>query len=88
MTQFWRLFTSIYVQNFVDSVSMPTSTQLLEMFLGHDFNDVLKSNMQEVIDLFEQIPSFQKLYKDVKETTVDQLPTFQQLLEIVKTNVR
>ena len=64
MTQFWRLFTSAYVQDFVDSVSMPTSSQLIEMFIGSDFNDVLKSNMQEVIELFEQMPTLQQLYKD------------------------
>ena len=86
MTQFWRLFTSSYVQEFVDSVSMPTSSQLVEMFVGSDFNDVLQSNMQEVIELFERIPTFQEMYNDVKKTTVDQLPTLQDLRERVKTN--
>ena len=87
MTQFWRLFTSAYVQDLVDSASMPTSSQLVEMFVGSDFNDVFESNVQEVIDLFVQIPTIQQLYKEVKKTTFDQLPTFQQLLERVKTNV-
>ena len=65
---------------------MPTSSQLVEMFVGSDFNDVLQSNMQEVIELFERIPTFQELYNDVKKTTVDQLPTLQDLRERVKTN--
>ena len=32
MTQFWRLFTSDYVQEFVDTVSMPTSDELVRTY--------------------------------------------------------
>ncbi len=42
MTQFWRLFTSDYVQEFVDSVSMPTSDELVETYKSQ-FDKGLKS---------------------------------------------
>ncbi len=32
MTQLWRLFTSDYVQDFVDSVSMPTSDEWVRTY--------------------------------------------------------
>ena len=35
MTKFWRLFTSDYVQDFVDSVSIPTSRELAEPYTSH-----------------------------------------------------
>ena len=73
MTQFWRLFTSAYVQDFVDTVSIPTSDELVGMFIGNNFDEVLKSYQQNAINLFEQIPTFQQLYETVKKSTVDQL---------------
>ncbi len=47
MTQFWRLFTSAYVQDFVESLSMPTTNDLAEMFIGSNFDEVLNSYQKE-----------------------------------------
>ncbi len=32
MTQFWRLFTSDYLQDFLDSVSIPTIDELVKAY--------------------------------------------------------
>ncbi len=73
MTKFWRLFTSTYVQDFVDSLSMPTSDELAEIFIGSNFDDVLNSYKNEASKLFEQIPTFQQIYGKVRNSTIDQL---------------
>ncbi len=73
MTQFWRLFTSAYVQDFVDSVSIPTSDELVEMFIGNGFDDVLKSYKDEIANVIEQMPTFKQFYDGVKQSTIDQL---------------
>ncbi len=73
MTQFWRLFTSDYVQDFVDRVSMPTSDELLEMFGGSQFEEVLENYRRDMSDMLEQIPSFEEIYVKVKSSIIDQL---------------
>ena len=73
MTKFWRLFTSDYLQEFIDSVSIPTGDELTDMFLGTDFDNVLKNYKEEVLSMLEQIPSFKQLFELVKESTFDQL---------------
>ncbi len=73
MTQFWRLFTSAYVQDFVDSLSIPTSDELAEMFIGSNFDEVLNSYKKEASNLLEQIPTFQQVYEKVRNSTIDQL---------------
>ena len=73
MTQFWRLFVSSYVQEFIDSVSIPTSEQLVEMFIGSDFDQVLNNHKKEAMALFEKIPSVQEFFTILKESAVDQL---------------
>ena len=73
MTQFWRLFTSAYVQDFVDSLSIPTSDELAEMFIGSNFDEVLNSYREEASNLMEQIPTFQQVYEKVRNSTIDQL---------------
>ncbi len=55
MTQFWRLFTSVYVQDFIDSISIPTSDELIEMFIGSDFDDVLQSYKKEATNFLKKI---------------------------------
>ncbi len=73
MTKFWRLFTSTYVQDFVDSLSITTSDELAEIFIGSNFDDVLNSYKNEASKLFEQIPTFQQIYGKVRNSTIDQL---------------
>ena len=73
MTQFWRLFTSTYVQEFVDSLSIPTSDELVEMFIGSNFDNVFTRYKSEVSNFFEQIPTFQQVYEKVRNSTIDQL---------------
>ncbi len=45
MSQFWRLFTSDYVQDFVDSVSIPTSDEVVETYTSQ-FQKGLDSHKQ------------------------------------------
>ena len=57
MTQFWRLFTSDYVQEFVDSMSMPTIDDILDAYRS-EFEKELKGHRQNIENLFQKIPSF------------------------------
>ena len=57
MTQFWRLFASDYVQEFVDSVSMPTVDEILEMYRS-PFEKELKGYRENIENLLQQIPTF------------------------------
>ncbi len=78
MTKFWRLFTSAYVQEFVDSISMPTSDELVGIFIGNNFDEVLKSNQQTLINLFAQVPTFKEIFETIKKATMAQLEKNQQ----------
>ncbi len=51
MTQFWRLFTSDYVQNFVDTVSMPTSDELVETYRTQ-LDKGLEGHKQRIANFF------------------------------------
>ncbi|WP_269623443.1 hypothetical protein [Prochlorococcus marinus] len=56
MTQFWRLFTSDYVQDFVDSVSIPTMEELIGDYRTQ-FDKEYKAHQQNIIKLLQQIPT-------------------------------
>ena len=51
MTQFWRLFTSDYVQDFLDSVSIPTSEELVEAYT-RQFDKELTIHKEKLKNLF------------------------------------
>ncbi len=73
MTTFWRLFISAYVQDFIDSVSIPTSDHIIEIFIGSDFENVFNSHKKQISSLLEQIPSAQEIFSSLKESTIVQL---------------
>ena len=57
MTKFWRLFTSDYVQEFLDSVSIPTVDEILGTYNSH-FEKELKGYKQNIGNLIRQISTF------------------------------
>ncbi|KGG14157.1 MULTISPECIES: hypothetical protein [Prochlorococcus] len=50
MNQFWRLFTSDYVQDFVDSVTIPTSYDLVESY-RKQFDNEVKVHQENIASL-------------------------------------
>ena len=57
MTHFWRLFASDYVQEFVDTVSMPTVDEIVESY-SSQFLKELTVHRQNLGKLLEKIPTF------------------------------
>ncbi|AAQ00554.1 putative protein family PM-25 [Prochlorococcus sp. SS52] len=51
MTKFWRLFTSDYVQDFVDTVSIPTGDELIESYTSH-LDKELKIHKEKISNFF------------------------------------
>ncbi len=51
MAKFWRLFTSDYVQNFVDSVSIPTSDELAKSYVN-PFSKEVKLHKERMKSFF------------------------------------
>ncbi len=72
MTQFWRLFTSDYVQDFVDSKPMPTKDEIVETYTNQ-FNKVLTPHKQKVVNFFKKLPTFKQFIAIVKDPTILQL---------------
>ena len=72
MTQFWRLFTSDYVQDFVDSKPIPTKDEVVETYTSQ-FNKVLKIHKQKVSNFFQKLPTFEQFIAIVKDPTILQL---------------
>jgi len=72
MTQFWRLFTSDYVQDFVDSKPIPTKDEIVETYASQ-FNKVLKIHKQKVSNFFQKLPTFEQFIAIVKDPTILQL---------------
>ena len=72
MTQFWRLFTSDYVQDFVDSKPIPTKEEIAETYTSQ-FNKVLKPHAQKVKNFFQKLPTFEQFIAIVKDPTILQL---------------
>ena len=69
MTQFWRLFTSDYVQDFVDSNPIPTKDEIVETYTSQ-FNKVLKIHTQKVTNFFQKLPTFDQFVAIVKDPTI------------------
>ncbi len=65
MTQFWRLFTSDYIQDFVDSKPIPTKDELVETYTSQ-FDKVLDIHKRKVNNFFQKVPSFQQFIAIVK----------------------
>ncbi len=72
MTQFWRLFTSDYVQDFVDSKPIPTKDEIAETYTSQ-FNKVLNPHKQKVANFFQKLPSFKQFIAIVKDPTLLQV---------------
>ncbi len=72
MTQFWRLFTSDYVQDFVDSKPIPTKDEIVETYTSQ-FNKVLKTHTQKVTNFFQKLPTFEQFIAIVKDPTILQV---------------
>ena len=72
MTQFWRLFTSDYVQDFVDSKPIPTKDEIVETYTSQ-FNKVLTPHKQKVVNFFQKLPTFEQFIAIVKDPTILQL---------------
>ncbi len=51
MTKFWRLFTSDYVQDFLDSASIPTFDELVEPY-KREFDRDLKTYKENIKNYF------------------------------------
>ncbi len=51
MTNFWRLFTSDYVQDFVDSISIPTSAEVIEAYTS-EMDKELKIHKERLATFF------------------------------------
>ena len=47
MTNFWRLFTSDYVQDFVDSASIPTFDEFVETYKSQ-FDKEVKAHKEKI----------------------------------------
>ena len=69
MTQFWRLFTSDYVQDFVDSKPIPTKDEIVKTY-ATQFNKVLKIHKQKVSNFFQKLPTFEQFIEIVKEPAI------------------
>ena len=69
MTQFWRLFTSDYVQDFVDSKPIPTKDEVVETYTSQ-FNKVLEIHKQKVSNFFQKLPTFDQFIAIVKDPTI------------------
>ena len=70
MNQFWRLFTSNYVQDLVDSVSIPTTDEFVETVKGSQFDNGINSYKEKISNFFQAIPTFQQFIERVKDPTV------------------
>ena len=69
MTQFWRLFTSDYVQDLVDSKPIPTKDEIVETYTSQ-FNKVLNPHKQKVANFFQKLPTFGQFIAIVKDPTI------------------
>ena len=69
MNQFWRLFTSDYVQDLVDSVSIPTTVDFVETVKGNQFDNGLNRYKENISSFFQAIPTFQQFIERVKDPT-------------------
>ena len=74
MNQFWRLFTSDYVQDFVDSKPIPSKDEVVETYTSQ-FNKVLKPHKQKVANFFQKLPTFAQFIAIVKDPTILQQET-------------
>ena len=72
MTKFWRLFTSDYVQDFVDSKPIPTKEEIAETYTSQ-FNKVLQPHKQKLANFFQKLPTFEQFIAIVKDPTILQL---------------
>ena len=66
MTKFWRLFTSDYVQDLVDSKPIPTKDEIVETYTNQ-FTKVLNPHKQKVANFFQKLPTFQQFIAIVKD---------------------
>ena len=69
MTKFWRLFTSDYVQNFVDSKPIPTKDEIVETYTSQ-FNKVINPHKQKLANFFQKLPTFDQFLAIVKDPTI------------------
>ena len=51
MTKFWRLFTSDYLQDFIDTASIPSSEELVETYRSQ-FDKGIKIHKEKITSLF------------------------------------
>ncbi len=65
MTQFWRLFTSDYIQDLVDSKPIPTKDEIVETYTTQ-FTKVLTPHKQRAANFFQKLPTFKQFIAIVK----------------------
>ncbi len=63
MTKFWRLFASDYVQDFVDSLSMPTFDEIVEAYRD-ELSKELKGHRKNIENLIQGMPTLTGLLQD------------------------